>query len=184
MSNFSLDLRMIVATILLFSSALAVNEWLFSQSEFVRGINWIYLPAGMRLLCTLLFGGPGVIGLLIASWLASFLYYFPDDFVRPFAGGIISAVAPYIVYLAARYQFGLSASLTNLTPVRLMICIVAYAFSSALLHHLWFALSRSAQNIMEGFLVMFLGDLTGSLLIVYIAKALLSLATCRHRRSY
>ena len=176
MSQIRLNLLMITGTILLFLSALAVNEWLFFESEFVRGINWIYLPAGMRLLCTLLFGGPGVIGLLIASWISSFFYYFPDDFTRAFAGGVISAAAPYLVYLIAQCRYGLSATLANLMPARLLACIAAYAFSNALLHHLWFAFNQNTENMAQGFLVMFSGDLIGSFLIVYAMKGILSIA--------
>jgi hypothetical protein len=46
---------------------MAINEWLFTPFEFARGINWIYLPAGVRLLCTLLFAAAGAIGLLLVS---------------------------------------------------------------------------------------------------------------------
>ena len=65
--QFRLQAMMVMATMLLFVSMLALNEWLFTQFEFARGINWIYLPAGVRLLCTLLFAEAGAIGLLLVS---------------------------------------------------------------------------------------------------------------------
>jgi hypothetical protein len=164
---------MVIATILLFVIMLAINEWLFKHSEFVAGINWVYLPAGMRLLCTLLFGGAGAFGLLIVSWLVSFFYFFPNDFVRAFAGGIIATIAPYAVYLIAQRTFGLHASLVNLTPGRLLICIVAYSLASPLLHHIWFAIHGDTQPLLHGFIVMFVGDLNGTLLVVYAVKLIL-----------
>ncbi len=166
---------MVMATIVLFVLALALNEWLFAHSEFVRGVNWVYLPAGMRLLCTLLFGEAGAIGLLLASWLVSFVYFFPDDFSRAFMGGILAAAAPYLVYRLARQFFGLRASLSNLTPKRLLACIVAYAVASPLLHHIWFALHGGTQNLWQGFLVMLTGDLSGTLIVIYTMKGLLCL---------
>ena len=84
---------MVIVTIVFFVVMLALNEWLFSSLEFVRGVNWIYLPAGVRLLCTLLFAGAGGVGLLIASWLVCFFYFFPDDMARSFLGGIVAALA-------------------------------------------------------------------------------------------
>ena len=173
MSQFRLRAIMVIATILLFAMMLAINEWLFKNSEFVAGINWVYLPAGMRLLCTLLFGGAGAFGLLLVSWLVSFFYFFPNDFVRAFAGGIIAAIAPYAVYLIAQRTFGLRASLANLTPGRLLICIFAYSFASPLLHHIWFAIHGDAQPLLHGFIVMFVGDLNGTLLVVYTVKLIL-----------
>jgi hypothetical protein len=173
MSQVRMQITMVLTTIVLFLLTLAINEWLFKYSEFVPGINWIYLPAGIRLLSTLLFGGAGAIGLLIVSWLVSFLYFFPDDFMRAFVGGIVATIAPYGVYKLAQYVFGLHASLANLTPGRLLVCIVACSFASPLLHHLWFALHGDRQPLLDGFLVMFVGDLNGTLLVVYAVKVAL-----------
>jgi len=174
MSQFRLNLSMVVATNIMFILMLVVNEWLFTRWEFARGINWIYLPAGMRLLCILLFGEAGAIGLLIVSWLVCFFYFFPDDFVRSFMGGILAAAAPYLVYRIAQQAYGLRASLTNLTPKRLLVLIVAYSVASPLLHHIWFFLHGDTNQFMEGFFAMFVGDLMGTLIVVYTMKILLS----------
>lgn len=166
---------MIACTIALFLATLILNEVLFTRLEFARGINWIYLPAGMRLLCTLLFAGAGAIGLLLVSWLVCFTYFFPDDMVRSFMGGILAALAPYHVYRFAAYRYGLHTSLAQLTPKRLLLLIVAYSLASPLLHHLWFWLHGDTSNLLPMFSVMFIGDLSGTLIVVYSAKAILAL---------
>lgn len=172
MAHLRLQVAMVACTMALFIAALALNEWLFRQLEFLPGINWIYLPAGVRLLSTLLFAGAGAVGLLLVSWLVSFVWLFPDDPLRAFAGGILATAAPYGVYLLARHAWGLQASLANLTPRRLLVLVIAYAVASPLLHHLWFAL-RGDDGLVRGFLVMAIGDLTGTLLVVYCVKGLL-----------
>lgn len=164
----------VVATILLFTSMLALNEWLFKRLEFTPGINWVYLPAGMRLLCTLLFAEAGAVGLLLVSWGVSFLWFFPHDASRAFVGGIVAALAPYLVYRMAKHVWGLHPLLTNLTPARLLVLSVAYAVASPLLHHAWFAL-QGADGLLEGFFVMFVGDLVGTLIVIYAMKVLLAL---------
>lgn len=179
MSQFRLHFAMVLATILLFLLMLGVNEWLFSHGEFIPGINWVYLPAGVRLLSTLLFGGAGALGLLIVSWLVSFFYFFPTDFMRAFAGGIVATIAPYGVYLVAQRVYGLRSSLANLTSGRLLICIIACSLASPLLHHIWFALYEEPRPLLESFLVMAVGDLSGTLLVVYAAKMMLALAPRR-----
>ena len=177
MSPVRLRLSMIVATIVAFLLMVALNEWLFNRLEFARGINWIYLPAGMRLLSTLLFAESGAIGLLLASWLLCFCYFFPDDYLRAFVGGILGAAGPYLAYRIARHVYGLEASLANLSPRRLLWCVLGYALASPLLHHLWFAVHRDTKTLLPGLGVMIMGDLTGSLIVIYSAKLLLSLAT-------
>lgn len=173
MPSHQLNISMVVASALIFLVAFVANEWVFVNTEFVRGINWIYLPAGMRLLCTLLFGGPGAIGVLIASWLTCFFYFFPDDPMRSFVGGIMSAAAPYLVYRIAQHAYGLNASLSNLTATRLLMLAVVYSITSPLMHHVWLILHGDAS--ISGFLVMIIGDLLGTLIIVYAMKGLLVL---------
>ncbi|MGF6727856.1 hypothetical protein P3T43_007253 [Paraburkholderia sp. GAS41] len=179
MSNLRLHFCSVIGTAVVFTFSLWVNEALFTHSEYVRGVNWIYLPAGIRLLSTLLLGGDGAIGLLLASWLVDFFYFFPNDPVRSFVGGIIATVAPYAAYRLAQELFGLRASLLNLTPKRLLLLVLAYSIASPLLHHIWFFLRGDTQNIAERFLAMFVGDLTGTLIVIYTMKALLSLIPVR-----
>jgi hypothetical protein len=166
---------MVAATMIAFIAMFAANEWLFTRLEFVPGINWIYLPAGMRLLCVLLFGNAGALGLLLVSWTLCFFYLFPDDYLRSFMGGLLAAAAPWIANRIAQNVFGLRASLTNLSPARLLVCIVLYSIASPLLHHIWFALHGDGGNLLRGFVVMFIGDLNGTLIVVYAMKAILSL---------
>lgn len=170
-----LQLAMVLATMVLFSAMLAINEWLFRSLEFAPGINYVYLPAGMRLLCTLLFAEAGAVGLLLVSWAVSFLLFFPGQFERPFMGGIIASAAPYLVYRLSRVLYGLQASLANLTPRRLMVLVLAYSLASPLLHHLYFAFTGQ-DGLLQGFVAMFIGDLTGTLVVIYGIKGLLSLA--------
>ena len=165
---------MVLATIALFCAMLAMNEWLFRWLEFAPGINFVYLPAGMRLLCTLLFAEAGAVGLLLVSWAVSFQVFFPGQFERPFVGGIIAAVAPYLVYRLARRCYGLQASLANLTSPRLLVLVFAYSLASPGLHHLYFAWAGQ-QDLARGFVAMFIGDLTGSLLVIYGIKGVLAL---------
>jgi hypothetical protein len=175
----SLNLRarflQVLATMALFLAMLWINEWLFRWLEFAPGINWVYLPAGVRLLCTLLFAEAGAIGLLLVSWYASFAYFFPDDPERAFMGGILAAVAPYAVYRGAHRFYGFEGSLRNLTPRRLLVLAVACSIASPLLHHLWFAW-RGQTDLVRGFVAMFIGDLAGTLIVLYGVKGLLALA--------
>lgn len=174
MSQLRLNLSMVAATMILFVITLVINELLFTKTEFTAGINWIYLPAGIRLLCTLLFAEAGAIGLLLVSWLVCFFYFFPNDPVRSFAGGILASAAPYAVYLNARKYFGLRESLKNLTPVRLLQCAAAFSLASPLLHHLWFAIYEHKPHLAESFIAMAIGDFSGSLIVLYTTKFLLS----------
>jgi hypothetical protein len=171
---------MVAATIGLFMAALAVNMLLFPQLEFAPGINWIYLPAGVRLLSTLLFAEEGAIGLLLVSLVTGFYIFFPGDPSRAVIGAVVTSAAPYGTYLAARRWGGLGAGLQALTSTRLLTLALAYAVASPLLLHIWFAI-HGDPGLLRGFFVMAAGDLSGSLLVLYSAKLALIFASAGRR---
>jgi hypothetical protein len=176
MSAFRLNVSLVVLSATLFLLVFVANEALFNstQFEFVRGMNWIYLPAGMRLLCTLAFGGAGALGVLIASWITCVFYFFPNDPLRSFAGGMASAAAPYLVYKFAQIYYGLEPSLNNLSPKRLLLLALVYSLANPSLHHLWLLLHGDPIDG-NGFLVMVIGDFLGTLVMLYSIKVLLAL---------
>ncbi|MEQ2048129.1 hypothetical protein UXJ26_31295 [Burkholderia multivorans] len=46
MGNWRLRLASIIGTVVVFVLSLWINQEVFMHSEFVRGVNWIYLPSG------------------------------------------------------------------------------------------------------------------------------------------
>ena len=164
---------LIAATIAMHGTMMVANELFFRRTEFLQGIGWIYLLAGTRLLCTLLFGEAGAIGLLLSGWLATYFYYFPGDVLRSTMGSFSGAIGPYLVYLVAQRRWGLRASLAGLTGRRLLWCALGCAIASPLLHHAWFIL-HGEPYLLAGFVVMFIGDLAGTLIVVYAAKGALA----------
>lgn len=175
MSSLRLHFWSISGTLFAFLVSLWINQAVFSHTSFVRGINWIFLPSGVRLLGTLLVGFDGFVGLLVGGLLMDFIYWFPHDPVRAIAGAILGSLAPYLVYRLALERYDLKASLTNLTPKRLLILAVAYSVANPFLHHIWFALQGNTENIGESFIMMFVGDLTGALIMLYAMKGILAL---------
>ncbi len=158
----------------LYLSLFHLNGWLFEALELHAGANWIFLPAGVRLLCTLLFAGEGALGLLLASLLIVVLHFGGTmDWLTGLVAALISSGAPYLVYRIA-CRVGMPATLQSLTAGRLSLLALAYAFASASLHSLWFALRGHFPDMMQGFVTMFIGDLAGTLIVVYAMKVLLA----------
>ena len=158
----------------LYTGFFIVNEAFFSGLEFDIGVNWIFLPAGMRLLCTLLFGLEGAIGLLIGG-LIVIQFYFPTfDLITGIGAAFITAAAPYLIYRLALTR-GLPPSLEKITPKTLSILILIYAIISPLSHQLWFALRGFSPDFLSAFFAMFVGDLLGTLIVVYSIKICLAL---------
>ena len=161
-------LAAVAGTALCYFLFYSINEWLFRRTQFTEGIAWIYLPAGVRLICTLLFAEAGCVGLLVGSLATAATYQlFPHD--------LISAGAPYLAYRLTLSGLDLGRNLSNLNTTRLMACILLYALSNPLLQLIWFVMRGVYPDFWSGLIVMSIGDLSGSLIVVYLCKLLLSL---------
>ena len=170
---FKLQLIFILASASLYFGCFHLNMILFNTLELHSGANWIFLPAGVRLLCTLLLGLEGAIGLLIASLIISTQTYGEMGLLTNLVSSLISAGAPYLVYRLALIN-GLPATLEKLNAAKLALLCLVYAFMSALLHSIWYTLRSVNTDMLTGFTAMFTGDLVGTLIILYAMKIVLA----------
>ncbi len=152
------------------------NSWITSDITFGLGVSWIYLPAGLRLFLTLIFGLPGAIGIAIASFLISYYGEFPSNLIVCVGIGLISGFAPYLARYFVFSNLRLESDLSNLDFPKLIACILIYALLSAGLHQLWFStMTLENTGSVNHFLVMFIGDVLGSLLLISLIKYCLDL---------
>lgn len=148
-----------------------LNYWLTVDLTYGLGVNWIYLPAGLRLFLTLIFGLPGAIGIALSSFLISYRGEFPLDLVACIGIGVISGFAPYLARIFVVKNIYLEPDLSNLSLQKLSFCILIYAVWSAGLHQWWFAtMGLEDAGTVNHFLVMVLGDILGSVLLIAVMK--------------
>jgi hypothetical protein len=154
-----------------YTSLFYLNNWLTSELVFSLGVNWIYLPAGLRLFLTLIFGLPGAIGIALASFLISYYGDFSRDLILCIGIGLVSGFAPFLAKVFVINNVRLSPDLSDLNFQKLVICILIYALLSAGLHQWWFSTMAldNAGGINHVF-VMFIGDVLGSLLLISLIK--------------
>jgi hypothetical protein len=152
-----------------------LNALLFASISFSMGVNWIFLPSGLRLAFILVFGVWGAIGIALASFVINLLFYFDGSFVTPIGAGLISGFAPLLARSICADLFKLELDLKNLTAGTLLKVAVVFALLSPVLHQSWFTLRGHTENFISSTAVMAVGDLTGTLLVLYAARFLLGL---------
>lgn len=168
---------------LLYWGGFSLNMQLFDKASFSVGVSWIFLPAGLRLLLVLIFGLYGAVGISLASILMGWNNFFSDDPFTAIASGIISGFSPYLARTLILNKTRLSVSLNNLGPKSLLICIVIFAVISPLLHQLLFYTNGYTDNFGASLTVMIIGDLIGSLIVVYAAKSFIEIYRFSHSRT-
>lgn len=153
-----------------------VNDTLFSNLEHVSGVNWLYLPAGFRVLLVLTMNWPGAIGIMLSGWCIDVFLQHQALGLGLLANGIVSGFVPLGVksWMERRGQF--SVQLQNLNIFHLLHFVLLYAVCNSLGHQsLWWWLGRPGANFWVDIWPMFIGDALGAILILYGLRVLLPL---------
>jgi hypothetical protein len=165
---------------------------LFSWTEYVSGINWLYLPHGLRMMLVLLFGVAGACGFTIGAQL---LRWADLDGITP--NPLIDFPVIFVPAIAA---YGAALLTIRAWPGRALLLrvgqgipaidgrrLVLLAFVSAILNSAGHAAVRviygkEHQSIDDQFLIMFIGDFFGALLLLYALKRLIVFVENRKER--
>jgi hypothetical protein len=160
----------VLISTLLYSALFFFNDWLTETVKYDLGVSWIYLPAGLRLFLILIFGLSGAIGIAAASFAISYFGVFPPDLVTCIGIGLISGFAPLLAKWIVITNVNISNDLSNLSIQKIILCVVVYALVSSGLHQYWFELRDLESGSLNHFLVMFVGDIAGSILLIALIK--------------
>ena len=160
----------VLISALLYSALFFFNDWITEMLKYDLGVSWIYLPAGLRLFLILIFGLAGAIGIAAASFAISYFGVFPPDLFTCIGIGLISGFAPLFAKWVVVSNTYISNDLSNLSMQKILLCIVVYALMSSGFHQYWFVLRDLESGSLNHFLVMFAGDVAGSILLTALIK--------------
>jgi len=175
MRSFSLHFSLIGFSFICYSALFSLNSYIFSNLDFSAGVNWVFLPAGLRLLLTLVMVENAAIGITLASLVFGLNGYFVNDWITGVGAGLISGLAPYIAYRLVIHKYHLKTNLSNMEPRSLILCILVFSVISPVFHQVWFVSRNYTNDFFSSLGVMVLGDLLGSLIVIYGARLFISL---------
>lgn len=134
------------------------------------GAHLVHLPSGIKILMTLIAGPIGAFAIFIVSNVWGVMYPFPGQFGLVFMLSIESAGVPLLVCKICSDKFHLDGELSNLTLASLLAISSSYAVLNSLVTQSILYLSGHSQDLWGGIEVMFLGDITGILLMASLAR--------------
>lgn len=143
------------------------NETFLRSTEVALGVNWIYLPAGLRMCYVLVLPIHGA----VAIFTATLLLALRDPTLTPLlvaVNGAVTALGPALARIVAVQRMGLQPNLANLNTRMLWTLAALFGFFSTSLHQAFF----SALGREPAFLSMWIGDTIGCLLCLYGLKGL------------
>lgn len=149
-----------------------LNAWLFAAFEHTQRISWVFLPAAVRLVVVLLWGWRGALGLGLGA-LVTNVPIFGLLTAESFLAAAASALAPCLAVALGRWAFGLPGSLQGLTPAALLKLAALNAACTLLLASL-FTDVWGVRSLADG-AAMVVGDLIGTLIVLYATRSMLKL---------
>jgi hypothetical protein len=157
--------------------AFKLNFVLFESLKFSEGVNWVFVPSGLRMLLVLILLYFGSIGIALASCFINYMIGDENQHLFNIVTAIISGFAPLIARKICIDFLQLQSSLSNLTSKTLFQLSVVFSLISALLHQVWFYWNGATEDFISSSLVMALGDWVGTVLVLATASLLLKLKT-------
>lgn len=145
------------------------NNWLFSEIYLNSFISWIFLPAAIRMLAVMINGWAGALGLFFGAILTN-LSQLELEPLNMFVLAGLSALGPLAaVHLCTRW-LQLPADLVGLQRSQLLVFAFAGAIFNVIPHNIFFYLSGMSDDVWSGVLPMLVGDLAGTVIVLYVAS--------------
>jgi hypothetical protein len=163
-----------VTVALLWVLLFRLNRWALSSFEVTVFISWIFLPAAIRMLAVMACDWAGALGLFAGALLTN-----QADPAADLTDGMVlaflSATGPLLAFWFCTRLLSLPATLTGLTARQLLVFAAMGAVLNAVPHNIYFYLSGRMASPIEGLMPMFLGDLLGTVVMLYAVSFALRL---------
>jgi hypothetical protein len=146
-----------------------LNDLLFSELNLTGFITWIFLPAAIRMFAVMIGGWAGALGLFVGAILTN-LSLLEVEPLNAMVIAALSALGPVIaVHLCTRW-LQLPGDLAGLQRSHLLVFALAGAVFNVFPHNLFFYTIGLSHDAWSGVLPMFVGDLSGTLVVLYLAS--------------
>lgn len=163
-----------LSSAVLFSGFFELNDWLFSKLAYREGVNWIFLPAGFRIILILVLGWQGAVGIVLGSVFISRGLFQEHLGHVALLNAVVSGFTPWVVMKVLENRGKLNRQLQSLTSQQLLYFTLIYAAANALAHQAtWQLIGWRDVNLWIDIWPMFIGDAIGALIMLYSMKWLI-----------
>jgi len=176
----SVSLAIIVGVAIVWLALFELNEWLFSHAAYSERAHWIFLPAAVRVLAVLLFGGRGAAGLMVGAYFT--LPHQEDaDLIYESLLAVSSGLAPLIAVAACQKVLSIKRDLAGLRGSHIAALSIASAVANAGLLNILMLVTGRHDWGTTLFATIIVGDTMGAailLLVIALSVSALSRANC------
>jgi hypothetical protein len=166
---------LISATAVLYWLGFEVQGLLFQFTEHIPGVNWFYLPAGLRVLFVLVAGIYGAVGIFAATIVIDLLHMQDLNGILLLLTAAASGFGAWAALLLLRWKGVIAEGLQGLTVAALFQFALVYAVFNSVFHQVtWWVFKREGSLLTVDIWPMFVGDLLGALAFLYLWKVVMT----------
>ncbi len=159
---------LIASTGIFYGLGFELQNLLFQFTEHMPGVNWFYLPAGLRVLFVLVAGIYGALGIFFATLVINLLHMPDLSGVLLLLTSVASGFGAWAALWLLRWRGVIVEGLQGMTVTALLQFAWVYAVFNALFHQgTWWAFNREGAMLSVDIWPMFVGDLLGALAFLY-----------------
>lgn len=155
-----------------------LNDLIFSGLAHSSRAHWVFLPAALRIFAVLLFDRLGAMGLVIGAYLT--LPHDPPGVVlSELMLAVSSGVSPLIAVALCHQISPIEATLAGLSGRQIVLLSIFNACANSVLVNACLAVAGRWHGDIEQLITIFVGDLLGSAILLFLIATLVSIAPRR-----
>ena len=156
-----------------------LNNYLTKGLYLAPAAHIVHLPSAVKMLMVLVSGVLGALAIAITAFTYGVLNIANGDYVLALYLAIASATAPLIAVMLLNNIFELKDDLSSLNFEKLLFLSITFASLNSVIHQSIIYSYSGKIDLLNGFLIMFTGDVTGIFIVLYLFRFSLKIVKAR-----
>ena len=174
------QLRLFVMLTVGYAVFLVANHYATESFYLETGAHLFHLPSGVRMVLVLVGGVVGAAAISLASFPYAYWVLFEGNLELSIVASVTSALIPLATLWLVRRFIHWQPHFADLTPRKLLIISVTYALANSTVQQFIIYLFDAAARPLNAWLVMFTGDITGIVSVLYLMRLIGKVLKGRH----
>ena len=163
-----------VVVTLVFGTIYALNNLLTAPLLLAPGAHLVHLPSGFKFLLVLVFGVIGALSVFTVSLFAALGFYFAGMVPLSLELAFANALAPLLTTKFFKEHGWVQNDLADLKWKTLLIMGLLFSALNTAGNQMLLYWHEMTLNMVDGMVIMFIGDITGVLLVFGLIRMVMS----------
>jgi integral membrane sensor domain MASE1 len=162
----------------LFLYSFKINELFDSIAQYANGINLVFIPAGIKLLCLLVGGEAALVGLLLSNVYVSMGVWENTSVMQMIYFAITAVGSYYVTVLLVKKLMRIDDTLSNLRYLHIIILSAVGSILNGFVHNVVYVWQDKvkAEDFFANATAMVVGDFLGCFIVIMFFNVCIDLA--------